>query len=110
MNRAVMAGMVMLLASPWVAAGRADTGKPVVVSGMGAFEEHCAECHPQGGNIANPLKTLGRKDREANGVGSAADIVAKMRNPGPGMTRFDETALSAAEAGAIAEYVLKTFR
>ena len=102
--------MVLLLVSWLETGGFADTGKNGVVNGMGAFEEYCAECHPQGGNIANPLKTLGRKDREANGIRTAADIVAKMRNPGPGMTRFDDTTLSAAKAGAIAEYVLKTFR
>ena len=38
------------------------------------------------------------------------DIVDKMRHPGPGMMTFDETALPDAQAKAIAEYVLATFK
>jgi cytochrome c6 len=33
-----------------------------------------------------------------------------MRNPGPGMTKFDEKIISTKEAQAIAEYILKTFK
>jgi cytochrome c6 len=33
-----------------------------------------------------------------------------MRNPGPGMTKFDKKEISDKEAKAIAEYVLKTFK
>jgi cytochrome c6 len=36
--------------------------------------------------------------------------VAKMRNPGPAMTMFDEKTLSDKEANAIAQYILKTFK
>ena len=74
------------------------------------FLQHCAVCHPDGGNIVNPKKTLHTKDREANGVKTASDIVHLMRNPGPGMTKFDTKTIPDKDAKEIAEYVLKTFK
>ncbi len=76
--------------------------------GESLFKQHCSPCHP-GGNNVNPHKTLRKKDREANGVKSASDIVGKMRNPSIGMTKFDEKTVADADARAIAEYILKTF-
>ncbi len=87
-------------------AGANEKGK----SGEAEFKEHCAVCHPNGGNIINPQKTLHKSDREANNVKKAADIINKMRNPGPGMTKFDTKTISDIEAKKIAEYVLKTFK
>jgi cytochrome c6 len=84
----------------------ASTGK----SGGELFKENCAVCHPNGGNIINPQKPLQKKEREANGVKNAKDIVGKMRNPGPGMTKFDEKMISDSDAKKIAEYILKTFK
>ncbi len=80
------------------------------MSGEAAFKEHCSMCHPDGGNIVNPKKTLHKSDREANNVKTAADIMGKMRNPGPGMTKFDKKTIPDAEAKKIAEYILKTFK
>ncbi len=74
------------------------------------FEAHCAVCHVNGGNIVNPAKTLHKKDRDANGIKSWKDIVARMRNPGPGMTKFEKKDIPDVEAKAIAEYILKTFK
>jgi len=79
-------------------------------SGEADFKEHCAACHPEGGNIINPKKTLLKKDREANKIKSAADIVQVMRKPGMGMTAFDAKAISDKEALEIANYILKTFK
>jgi cytochrome c6 len=79
------------------------------IDGKKEFEEHCAVCHKGGGNIINPAKTLKRSDREANGIKSAGDIVKIMRNPGPGMTKFDKKTISDKEAKAIAEYVMGAF-
>jgi len=91
-------------------AGTAEQAKQgEVKSGESLFKQNCAVCHPDGGNNVNPQRTLHMKDREANGVKTAADIIGKMRNPGPGMTKFDETTLPDKDASAIAEYVLKTF-
>ncbi|MBA4371728.1 MAG: cytochrome C [Thermodesulfovibrio sp.] len=88
----------------------ARAGESQKISGENAFKEHCAACHPDGGNIVNPQKTLHKKDREANKVKTAADIIGKMRNPGPGMSQFDKKTVSDEEAGAIANYILKTFK
>jgi len=79
-------------------------------SGEAEFKEHCAVCHPDGGNIINPKKTLHKRDRDANNVKTAADIISKMRNPGPGMTKFGDKTVSNIEAKKIAEYILKTFK
>lgn len=81
-----------------------------IKSGEDEFKEHCAICHPNGGNVVNPKKTLHKSDREANNVKTVADIIRTMRNPGPGMTKFDEKTVSDAEARKIAEYILKTFK
>jgi cytochrome c6 len=89
------------------AATAAHAARP---DGKALFEANCAVCHKNGGNIINPQKTLSRKDREANGVKSAGDIVKKMRNPGPGMTKFDKKTIPDKDAKAIAEYIEHTFR
>jgi len=78
--------------------------------GEAEFKEHCALCHPDGGNIVNPQKTLHKKDREANNIRNEADIIKTMRKPGPGMTTFDEKTVSDNEAKEIAKYILKTFK
>ncbi len=87
-------------------AGADEKGK----SPEAEFKEHCAVCHPEGGNIINPKKTLHKKDLDANNVKTAADIISKMRNPGPGMTKFDKKTIPNSEAKKIAEYILKTFK
>lgn len=80
------------------------------LSGEGSFKKYCAACHAGGGNIIRPVKTLQRKDREANGIKIAADIVRLLRDPGPEMPKFDEKSVSEAEAKAIAEYVIDAFK
>ena len=94
------------------------TGFPEEKTGETLFKASCASCHPQGGNILNPKKTLSRKDREANKIITADDIINKMRNPGPvpthpqewaGMKMFDKDKISDDEARKIAEYILTTF-
>ena len=89
--------------APVEAAGEASPGEQ-------AFLQNCAVCHPKGGNIINPAKTLDKKALAANGIKEPADVVRNMRNPGPAMTRFDEKAIPDATARAIAEYILKTFK
>jgi len=83
------------------------------------FKNNCSPCHPDGGNIINPQKTLHKKDLDANKITTAEDIVKKMRNPGPspthpqdwaGMKMFDEKAISDQDANRIADYILKTFK
>jgi cytochrome c6 len=91
-------------------AGLADTTKGEKIDGKAEFEKHCAACHPNGGNIINQAKGIGKKQLEANNVKGAKGIVGKMRKPGPGMTQFDKKAISDKEAKAIADYILKTFK
>ncbi len=92
---------------------------PDETSGDALFKEHCASCHPGGGNIINPKKTLHERDREANNIKTTDDIIRKMRNPGPfpthpqewaGMKMFDQKTISDDNARKIADYILKTFR
>jgi cytochrome c6 len=102
---AVLVG-VMSLASAYAFAK--ETGK--AVTGEELFKQNCAVCHPDGGNIINPEFTLRKKDRDAHGVKNVSDIISRMRNPGPGMTKFDTKTISDADAKKIAEYILKTFK
>lgn len=95
------------LAGGSIAAEKKQTKK---ISGEAEFKEHCAVCHPDGGNTINPAKTLHKKDLDASGIKKQADIIAKMRKPGPGMTQFDKKTVPDKEAKAIAAYILKTFK
>lgn len=101
---ALVLGMV---SSAAVASASIATGK---IDGKAEFESRCSGCHPNGGNVTNPAKTLMKMDREANGVKSVRDIVKKIRKPGPGMKQYDKQELSDAKAKAIGEYIIKTFK
>jgi cytochrome c6 len=90
--------------------GHCDTKKGEKIDGKKEFAEHCAVCHPDGGNIVNAQKPLSGKALKANGIKNVQDIIGKMRHPGPGMTQFDEKTISNQEAKAIAAYVLKAFK
>jgi len=100
---ALLTGAFLLSAGTAFGDGK---GKP---DGKKEFEEHCAACHKDGGNMINPKKTLKKADLEANGIKKPSDIVKLIRKPGSGMTAFDRKAVSDKEAKAIAEYILKTF-
>lgn len=78
-------------------------------SGEELFKTHCAACHVDGSNIINPMRTLHKKDMDANSIKKPQDIIEKMRNPGPGMTKFDKTTISDKDAKKIADYIIKTF-
>ncbi len=80
-----------------------------VSAGKELFKEHCAMCHHNGGNSMKREKTLHKKALEKNGITSVEDIITLMRDPGPGMSAFDETEIPEKDAKEIAEYILKTF-
>jgi cytochrome c6 len=109
MKKVFIVTAAMLSLSAFVAPGFADTKKGEKIDGKHEFEEHCAACHPKGGNIMKGDKTLSKKSMAAHGIKTDKDVIAKMRNPGPGMTKFDEKAINAKEAKAIAAYILKSF-
>lgn len=79
-------------------------------TGEALFKEHCAVCHPNGGNIINPEMTLHKNSLAGHGITKPKDIVNKMRNPGPGMTKFDKNTISDDDAKKIAKYILETFK
>jgi cytochrome c6 len=78
--------------------------------GEALFNEHCAVCHPGGGNIINPKKTLHSSDLTANNIAKPEAIIAIMRNPQPGMSKFDDEKIPDNFARKLAEYILKTFK
>ena len=79
-------------------------------AGEGLFKKNCALCHPNGGNIIRPEKSLLKKHLDEHGIKTAEDIVHLMRNPGPGMQTFSEDKISDADAAKIADYILNTFQ
>ncbi|MCX5902246.1 MAG: c-type cytochrome [Proteobacteria bacterium] len=85
--------------------------EPAFASGKRLFEKHCAVCHPNGGNVVNPKKTLKKKDRDANGISSADKLTGYMMNPGPGMPRLvhEDRELTKEQAESIAAYIIETF-
>jgi cytochrome c6 len=108
MKKGMMLTVVMLAVNLLATGAFAkDAAKP---KGEELFKQNCASCHPEGGNIVNPQDTLHKKDMARGGVKTAKDIIKKMRNPGPGMTKFDVKTLPDKDAKAIAEYILKTFK
>ncbi|RJQ48966.1 MAG: cytochrome C [Nitrospiraceae bacterium] len=78
--------------------------------GGALFKQHCALCHPDGKNVIRKEKTLYRQDLEVNGIETPEDIIKVLRNPGPGMRKFDENTMSDEDAREIAVYVLDTFK
>ena len=82
----------------------------IAASGEALFNQHCAVCHPDGGNIVNKARTLHKNDLNQNGIKDWKGVVKNIRTPGPGMTAFDAKTISDKDAKAIAEYVLKTFK
>ena len=106
----VLAVTVSVLSLTVVAAPGFCETKAGKVDGKAKFEQLCAACHPEGGNIIKPDKSIGKKALAGRGIRKEKDVVAKIRNPGPGMTKFDAKALPDNEAEAVAKYILTTFR
>ncbi|MBU5613342.1 c-type cytochrome [Geomonas azotofigens] len=80
------------------------------LTGEQLFKQHCAVCHPNGGNTITPSKTLSAKAMaDRSKITKPEDIVKIMRNPGPGMNKFDEGMISNDDAKKIGQYILATF-
>lgn len=109
MKKVFVVTAALLSLSMFAAPGFCGTKKGGKIDAKQKFEEHCAVCHPNGGNIVKADKTLSKKSLAAHGIKTEKDIVAKMRNPGPGMNKFDAKQVPDKEATAIAGYILKTF-
>jgi len=74
------------------------------------FKQYCAACHPDGGNVSDPERTLRGSDLRSHHIAKPEDIMRIMRTPISRMISFDATTLSDKDARAIADYVLYTFR
>lgn len=82
----------------------------IAATGEALFKQHCAVCHPDGGNTINSKRTLQKKDLDQQGIKTWKAVVKTMRKPGTGMTAFDAKTIADKDAKAIAEYILKTFK
>jgi cytochrome c6 len=91
-------------------AGSAVVSPPSGRNGEALFKQYCAACHPDGGNVSDPERTLRGSVLKRNHITTPDDLVRVMRTPRSRMIRFDVTTLSDGDALAIAEYVLKTFK
>jgi cytochrome c6 len=89
--------------------GSGSTAMDTVQDGEVLFKQYCAPCHPNGGNVSDPGKSLYASALKRNHISTPEDIVRIMRNPQSRMIRFDATTLPDRDARVIAEYVLKTF-
>lgn len=107
MKRLVSVVIVVMVCS-WSVASAGDAAKKN--SGEKLYTQHCAVCHPGGGNIVNPKKTLGKNALVANNIKTEEDIIKVLRNGVPGMPKFDENAISKKDAQEIADYIAKTFK
>jgi cytochrome c6 len=79
-------------------------------SGEALFKQYCSSCHPNGGNVSDPERTLFASALKRNHITSADDIIRIVRRPISRMIRFDESTLSDKDARIIAEYVLTSFK
>jgi len=71
--------------------------------GEAIFKSNCSSCHPNGGNLMKPSKSLKR-------IKNPGKIIRKVRNGGGGMPSFDAKTISEAEVGQLADYIIKTFK
>jgi cytochrome c6 len=81
-------------------------------SGAILFRDNCYRCHPDGGNIINPSKTLHQNSLAANNLQSENALLQYLINPGPGMPRLihRENGLSEPDAKKIIQHIMKTFK
>jgi len=98
MKKGIILATLALSATMMASAATAAPG-----GGEAIFKAKCASCHPDGGNIINPKETL-------KGIKDPKMITSKIRKGGGGMTAFDAKAISDADAKAVADYIIKTFK
>ncbi len=110
MKRGLITAMFAVAAAGSISVMFAGGAEAAQQTGEALFKQHCAVCHVDGGNLITPQKTLHQKDREKNNIKTTEAIIKTMRNPGPGMTQFNEKTIPEKDAKAIAEYILKTFK
>lgn len=107
MKRVILTAVFAMMSGIILTGG---VGSAAAKPGETLFKQYCVACHPDGGNIINPQKSLHKKDLEKNKIMTADDIVKVMRNPGPGMSKFDAKTIPDKNARQIAEYILSTYK
>jgi cytochrome c6 len=103
----IVAALAVVCIAGWTAAKEIKVDP---ARGEELFNNYCANCHPKGGNVIKPEKTLTEENLKKYGVINETDIVKLMRNPGPGMIKFDEKTIPDKDATEIASYILQTFK
>jgi len=78
--------------------------------GKALFKQYCASCHPEGGNVSDPERSLYGSVLKKRHIDTPDDIVRIMRHPMSRMIRFDQATLSDRDARAIAEFILATYK
>jgi cytochrome c6 len=102
-RRRTMKKGIILATLALAATMMASVAAAAPAGGEATFKAKCASCHPDGGNIMKPGETL-------KGMKDSKKIVSKIRKGGGGMTAFDAKAISDADAKAVADYIIKTFK
>jgi len=110
MKKSLIIAVAVLVVCLQISAASAVEQSAKAQPGEKLFTQQCAACHPQGGNIINPQKSLSKKILAANTIKTEEDIIKIMRNGAPGMTKFDANAITDADAKMIARYILSTFK
>ena len=91
-------------------AASAPDPRETVPDGEALFRQYCAACHPNGGNVSDPERSLYGSVLRRKHITMPEDIVRIMRKPLSRMIRFDASTLSDKDARTIAEYVLMAFK
>jgi cytochrome c6 len=91
-------------------AASAPNSREPVPDGEALFRQNCAACHPNGGNVSDPERSLYGSVLRRKHITRPEDIIRIMRKPLSRMIRFDAATLPDEDARVIAEYVLKTFK
>ncbi len=91
-------------------AGSVLAASTAFAQGREIFKTKCASCHPSGSNIINKEKTLFKRDLDRNKLKSVDALVRYMRNPGPGMTKYDMKDLPDKDAREVAKYIIQSYR
>lgn len=98
-----MKNRILLTAAALILTSFAGTAPAAEKTSEALFKEKCASCHPGGGNIIKPKETL-------KGIKDPQEIIKKIRSGGGGMPAFDQKSIPDADAKAIADYIVKTFK
>ncbi|MDO3380064.1 c-type cytochrome [Geoalkalibacter halelectricus] len=74
------------------------------------FNQHCAACHPDGGNVMRPERNLSHANLMERGLGTPESLRDYLRDPGPGMPAFDANTISDEQGENLGHYILEKFQ